>query len=75
MDRIDLKFNEWFNTDVLAENVCTIINHVTLATPTALTVNSTEGQCIAKPTKFIHICSKKSINIHEFDEIIDDIYC
>ena len=43
-DRVDLNFSDWFSTDVLAENVCTIINHVTIATPTTISVNSTEGK-------------------------------
>lgn len=42
-DRMDLQFNGWFSNDVLAENVCVIINHISLATPTTVSVNSTEG--------------------------------
>ena len=50
-DRVDLNFSDWFSTDVLAENVCTIVNHVTITTPTALSVNSTDGK---SPSAFIY---------------------
>lgn len=42
-DRTDLQFNDWYLTDSLAENVCTVVNYVTLTTSTTVSVNSTEG--------------------------------
>lgn len=46
-DRVDLQLNDWFNTDSLAENACTVVNYVTLATPTTVSINCTEGKPIA----------------------------
>lgn len=51
---VDLQLNDWFRTDNLVENVCAVIDHVTLTTPTTVSLSSTEGSDNCFPPTLRH---------------------